>query len=267
MYKLGAIGAGHMGMVIIDCLARSGFAAPEKIMVHDTNPERTAAAAQKGYSIAGHEANVYTNCENVLIAVLPQQMQTVLLDLSECKVPNVPVVMSIVSGISSAYIRKFLGNETPVVCIVPSIGLSVGMGATALSRTENVGDGIFGEIKKTFDMNGETAVVDEPQLKDIIAANGCAPGYAFYFMEAVALAVADRGVDYSLAVKMTAKSFAGAAEMALASGKPLPELLAEVCSPGGLTTQAAKHFNEENVNRIIADGVNKSIRRGYELAK
>ena len=267
MHKLGAIGAGHMGMVIIDSLVCGKLASPAEVLVFEIDKRRAEQAQMRGYAIVGSETEVYTRCEYVLLAVLPQQCVSLLTDLSGCAPASPPVVISIVSGISSAFIRQYLGERTPVINVVPNLTLSVGAGATAISRTPNVLDEIFLNITEVFSSLGEIAIVEEPLLKEIIAANGCAPGYAFFFMDAVARTVAARGVDYSLAVRMTAKAFEGAAQMALAGEKDPSALCAQVCSPGGLTVQAIDHFNEHGLADTIASGIVKSIERGYELAK
>lgn len=268
MYKIGVIGAGHMGMALLDGVIRTGAAQPSEIYVYEKLPERAAAAQANGFIIAENERAVYDACAYLLLAVLPQEVEAVLQKLAEtsCKGSR-PVICSIVSGLGSVFIRGYLGEDTPVINIVPNIALSVGMGATVLARTSNVPDLVLNGAVKVLDELGLTAVAEERLLTEIIPANGCAPGYAFYMIDAVARAVAERGVDYALAVRMTAAGFAGAARMVLESEQTPDTLLARVCSPGGLTAQAIDYFNSHAMSEIIAGGVNESIRRGYELAR
>jgi pyrroline-5-carboxylate reductase len=253
-------------MVMLDAAVRHGAVKPEEVLLYDINPERMADAAGRGFHAAGDERDAAGNCQYLFLAVLPQNSETVLGRLSECGLPERPVVISIVSGLGSSCIRRFLGGETQVVNIVPNLTLSVGFGATAVSRTGNVPDAVFDGIVKLLERSGQVAAVGEERLRDIIPANGCAPGYAFYMIDAVAEACAERGIDYGLAVRMAAASFAGAAKMLLDSDRTPKELLSQVCSPGGLTAKGVEYFTGRGLGEIIAGGIAESVKRGYELA-
>ncbi|MDR1664278.1 MAG: pyrroline-5-carboxylate reductase [Clostridiales bacterium] len=266
MYKLGAIGAGHMGAAILKGAVKTGVFKPEEIAVCEINPTRRAKARDRGYVIHKDAAEVYEHCEYLLLSVLPQNAASLLAELARCSPAEMPVVVSIVSGMGSSFIRRMLGAETKVINVVPNITLSVGLGATAVSHTGNVTAEILAPVLQIFDGLGQTAVVDEKLLREIIAANGCAPGFAFYMMDAVAKAAEAHGVDYKLALKMTASAFEGAAKMALESGKSAADLLEQVCSPGGLTEKGVKYFDEHKLNEIIMNGAWESVKRGYELA-
>ncbi len=266
MYKLGAIGAGHMGMAILNGAAETGVVKPEDIAVYEVSPERAEAARKLGYQILNSAAEVYQNCVYFLIAVLPQNAAALLEELKNCEPKEKPVVVSIVSGMGSSFIRKALGADTRVINIVPNLTLAVGYGATAIAHTENVTAEILSPVLRVFEGLGQAVVAEEKLLREIISANGCAPGYAFYMINAVAKSAAERGVDYGLAVKMAAAAFGGAAKMILESEKTAEELLAQVCSPGGLTERGVNYFDAHKLDEIIKNGAWKSVKRGYELA-
>ena len=265
--KLSAIGIGHMGMTVLDCLVGGGLADPSQVLVYDIKAENISTAQTKGYNIASNAIQAYSNCEYLLLGVLPQNCEELLAELSGAAHKPSPVVISIVSGVGSAKIQRYLNPDTQVILVVPNLGLALGCGATALSCSKNTPPALFDRIVGIFSSYGEASVVDEPKLKDIIAANGCAPGYAFYFIHAIASAVADHGIDYEQAALMTAKAFEGAATMVLAKTHSPQELCQKVCSPGGLTVQAIQHFDSIGLTQAIAEAVGKSIQRGYDLAK
>lgn len=266
-YKLGAIGAGHMGMAMLDAAVREKALAAGEIAVYDLSAKRTDEARERGFAVLGSEREVFENCVCLFLAVLPQNVETVLTEISKSKNENDPAIVSIVSGTGSEYIRGFLGEKARVVCVVPNLGLSVNLGASAVSRTENVPDEIFNAVVGLLETTGRVAVAEESLLKEIIPANGCAPGYAYYFIDAVATACEKNGVDYKTAAEMTAAAFAGAAKLLLESGAGPRELLSKVCSPGGLTAKGIERFDELGVFGGIAAGTEASAARGRELAK
>jgi pyrroline-5-carboxylate reductase len=269
MFTIGAIGAGHMGMEILDAAVRADIAKPSGVLVYEKSPERARLARGRGFAAAGGESEVYLNAQYLLLAVPPQEtvLTPVLTKLSRCVVTHRPVVISIMAGIGSDCLRQYLGAQTPVICVMPTIGMSVGHGAAAVAHTPNVPTQALADILRIFTSTGEAAILKEPLLREAVAANGCSPGYAFYIMEALAKAVAERGVDYNMAVRMVARGFAGAAELALTRGTALPLLLAQVCTPGGLTAKGIDTFNAKGLDGALKEGALASIIRGYELMK
>ncbi|MCL2708167.1 MAG: NAD(P)-binding domain-containing protein [Defluviitaleaceae bacterium] len=265
MRKLGVIGFGHMAQTMLSGAADFGVIAPDDALVYDVSDSRMKEASRLGYGVASNGRAVYEGCRYLLLAVLPQNADGALSGLSGCGcVP--PVIISIVSGMGSSYIRKFLGEGVRVINLVPNLTISVGFGACAASRTENVPDKLWQAFLEVLGRFGQVAAVDEARLTEIIPANGCAPGYAFYLIDAVASACAEGGVDYGLAVKMAAASFAGAGKILLESNLGPAEQLARVCSPGGLTAKGIEYFNSCGIAKSIGEGVCESAKRGRELA-
>lgn len=59
----------------------------------------------------------------------------------------------------------------------------------------------------------------------------------------------------------------GSAEMALNLKLPMNELIKTIASKGGTTEAALKHFEENSMNKIVADALKKATKRSIELAK
>ena len=259
MFKIGAIGAGHMGMAVLEAMAGAD------ILVYDTDDKRKTAARANGFAVAESEIEVYSNVQILLLAVRPQNCEEVVTKLAGLtgKKEN-PVIVSIISGISSNYIRKYLGKSTAIITIMPTMGMKVNQGAAAIAHTDNVPKDILSYILGIFTATGEAVIVEEPLLKEIVAVNGCMPGYVFYMIDAFARGAKD--IDYHTAVRMAARGFIGAATQILEGGDP-KALQAEICTPGGLTAKGVNYFEEKQLDKVIAGGMAESIKRGYELSK
>lgn len=261
MFRIGAIGAGHMGMAVLDAMATAG----SSILVYDVDFGRMKAAKERGFAIAGSESEVYVNAEILLLAVRPQSCEELLEKLSKHRGnTSAPIVVSVMAGISSKYIRQHLGRGTAVISVMPTIGMRSGHGAAAIAHTQNVPEDVLSYIVKVFAETGDAVIVSEPQLMEIVAVNGCMPGYVLYLLDAFARGA--KGVDYPTAVRMAARGFMGAAAQVLEGGVP-KELLAQVCTPGGLTAQGVESFEGNDVAKLLAEGMAESVRRGYDLSK
>lgn len=268
MFKIGVIGAGHMGMAILDEIIAQGQAEASEILVYELDPKRRRQAKTRGFAAAGNESEVYANAQWLLLAVPPQACDELFDKLSRCaqRQKQKPVIVSIMAGISSDYMRKHLGTDTAVISIMPTLGMKVGQAVTAISHTDNVPADILTYLMGIFAVTGEIVVVEEPLHKELIAINGCMPGYAFYILDAFARWGEFQGIDYRMAIRMVARGFAGAAALVLDEIDPR-ELLTQVCTPGGLTAQGIAFFEQSELPEILAEGMENSIRRGYELAK
>jgi len=268
LFKIGSIGAGHMGMAILDSLIECGLEKPRNILVYELAPERQRAAKTRSFAAAGSEIELYSNAERVMLAVPPQTAEVILGKLAKIcdRLQKKPVIINIMAGISSSYIKGYLGSDTPVITVMPSMGMKSGHGAAAIAHTEDVPDEDISYIMKVFYATGEAAIVDEPLLKEIVAVNGCMPGYVLYILEAFAREAETQGIDYNMALRMAARGFIGAAMQILEGGTP-KEMLARVCTPGGLTAAGIASFENDKLAQLLGDGMANSTRRGYELSK
>lgn len=266
MYKIGSIGAGNMGLAIIDGAVGCKAFSNNDVAIFDICQDKIDLCKSKGYSVFSSEEDIYANCEIVLLAVKPQVYESLLNKLrdSHKKVKN-QVIITIAAGISTSYIQNFLGEDTKVIRVMPNTPLLIGHGACAFSRTENVSDEEFNNILKIFENMGEVAVIPEEHMNDIIAANGSAPAYVYYFIDCITRSVEKMGVEKEVAKKLVAQTFVGAAEMVLKTGKEPKELIQQVCSPGGTTIESIKVFDEKNIYSIINESCVKCVNRAYEL--
>ena len=264
MFKIGAIGAGHMGMAVLDAIATQ--VNPAEVLVYEIDQHRKKAVKSRSFAAAGSEYEVYCNSEILLLALRPQSCEELFNKLVKGtdKREESPVVFNIMSGISSNYIRKYLGEETPVITVIPTLGMKTGQGAAAVAFTDNVPADILSYILDIFKRTGEAVVLPESSLKEIIAVNGCMPGYVFYLIDAFARVA--QGVDYSTASRIVARGFIGSALQVMEGGDP-KELMGQVCTKGGLTAQGVDYFEKNQLDKILEEGMGESIRRGYELGK
>ncbi len=267
MYKIGSIGAGNMGLAIIDGAVGSKAFLSSDIAVFDICQDKIDLCKSKGYSVLSSEEALFLNCEIVLLAVKPQIYEDVLNKLkSSSEKVNNQIIITIAAGISTSYIQNFLGEDTKVIRIMPNTPLLIGHGACAFSKTDNVNDDEFDKIIRIFETMGEVAVISEEQMNDIIPANGSSPAYVYYFIDCITSSVEKMGIDKDAAKKLVAQTFIGAAEMVLKTGKDPKELIQQVCTPGGATIESIKVFDEKNLCEIIDEACIKCVNRAYELS-
>ncbi len=264
MFKLGIIGVGHMGGAILKGAIGCGVLTKEEVILFDISAERRAGLQEDGYQVVEDISEIRKNCKFLLLATAPQIFTTLLSDLSKVNVDHRQIIVSVAAGITSDLIKKHLG-DVGVICVMPNAPALVGMGASAMAKTADVTDEEFAVVYNVFSGVGIAEQMEEEQLFSIVPANGSAPAYVYYLINSVAEAVAARGVDYDTALRLTAQTFKGSAELLMQSDKTPTELVAGVCTPGGLTEQSIKSFERDGLSEIIKRGCDACIDRGLEI--
>ncbi len=264
-YKFGAIGFGNMGSAIAAGAVRNGIYAPCEIAVFDLSESKQQECAQAGYALLKSAREVFESCAQVLFAVKPQGMEALLAELKDAVSPY-PTVISIVAGYPSHKIRAVL-DGVHVVRVMPNTPLLLGCGATALCACEGTDKPELEQVEKIFAALGETYVISEDKMNEIIAVNGSSPAFVYYFIESIARWGESVGLSYPDCLRLCAKTFEGSARMILEGDTPPDELIRRVCSPGGTTIAAMNVLEELKVAESIASAADACTRRAVELGK
>ena len=267
MYKLGVIGAGNMGMAILDGAMAANVLHAEDVAVFDLSEQRIVLCKERGFHVLQGEAEVFSQSEVVLFAVKPQNFGSLLQKLSGVKPCDGQIVLTIAAGVSIGYLMRFLPYSKKIVRALPNTPLMLGLGATALAKTDDVSEEEFKKVAVLFSAAGEVAEIPENKMNEIIPVNGSSPAFVYYFIDAIAKSAEKMGVDYQTALRLAAKTFIGSAEMMMRSGRTAEDLIEEVCSPGGTTIEAIRVFDEKGMRNIIDEACVKCTKRAYEIGK
>lgn len=265
-HKLGIIGAGNMAMAIANGIIGGKIMTPEEIGVYVHTPSKVPSFEQQGFSICGSASQAYQTSRLVLLGIKPQVISSVLDELSPLPYHG-QILVSIVAGVSMDYIQGCFSEAVKIVRIMPNTPLLIGQGACALSRSGNVTNQEFQEIVDMFHLMGITEIIDESQMNEIIPVNGSSPAFVYYMINCMIESSVKRGIDPDTAQKLICKTFIGAANMITQTDIPIPQLIKNVCSPGGTTLEAIKVFDEKKLGDIFEEAFDKCIKRAYEIGK
>jgi pyrroline-5-carboxylate reductase len=103
-------------------------------------------------------------------------------------------------------------------------------------------------------------------MNEIIPVNGSMPAFLYYFVEAYIDDATSYGIPYETAKHLACEAVIGSAKMILETGKPIEELINDVCSPGGATLEGLRVLKENNFQEIIKESNKACIKRAYELS-
>ena len=148
MGKLGCIGYGAMGSALIAGFVSAGFSTRE-ILVYDTSSTARDKAKQQGFLIAD-DLGQLEECDYVLLAVKPQQLETVAASWKQERRDQ--VVISILAGVDTKTLRAALNREK-IIRVMPNLPAQIGRGVIAVHFPGEISDDekqfVLGLLQKT----------------------------------------------------------------------------------------------------------------------
>jgi pyrroline-5-carboxylate reductase len=203
----------------------------------------------------------------VVLAIKPQLMRAMALQLAPHLAANCPLVISVAAGIPHASLSRWFGPQVPVIRTMPNRPALNGFGATGLYAPANVGAAYRALAEDLMGAVSATVWVEhESQMDTVTAVSGSGPAYFFLFMEALEAAAHERGLPKDVAHRLTLETAFGAAQMARQSPDSLATLREQVTSKGGTTAAALEVLNGAGLRAIVAHAVAAADRRSAELA-
>ena len=263
---IGFIGAGNMAYALIKGLLNNGFNA-NQINISDPNEEllRNRESELK-VSTYSDNASLLSNSDVIFFAVKPQVLSSVCLELKGV-VKSKHLFVSIVAGIRSSDINRWLGGNFSLIRTMPNTPALFQAGVTGLFANELVDNEQKSLVSSILSSVGECFWVNEEKLIDAITAiSGSGPAYFFLLMESMKQAGMALGLDEETANSLSIQTAYGASLMANKTGKDSRTLRTEVTSPNGTTQSAIESFQDQNFEGIVANATRAAYDRARELS-
>lgn len=267
MSKLAIIGGGKMGEALVGGLTHSGWCDPTEIVVSEPHPERRAHLEKTyGISVTDDSVAAITGAENVLLAVKPQDMDTVL-DLIGPSIVSGQLVMTIAAGITIARLEGRFAVDVPVIRVMPNTPALLREGAAAIAAGTHATDAHMARADGILQAVGRVVHLPEKYLDAVTGVSGTGPAYVFFLAESLIEAAVGVGLPRDVATELTVQTLLGSARMLRDTGRHPVELREEVTSPGGTTVAAMRVLERAGVKSAFLDAVRAATERSRELAE
>lgn len=265
--RLTFVGSGNMASAIIAGLADRGYPG-EQIQVCGPSETQLADLQARYQVLTAPSAETFlAQTDVLLLCVKPQVMQSVCEALSESVKGKNLTVVSIAAGTSGQQIHGWLGQDLPLVRVMPNTPAMVHEGASGLYAGSSVEADAKNFIEQLFSAVGSVCWVDdESALHAVTALSGSGPAYGFLMLEAMEQAASSMGLPSKVAHTLACQTLLGAARLAAESEHPPAELKRRVMSPGGTTEQAIFSMEDAKFPEIVHTAILKAWQRSYTLA-
>ncbi len=217
--------------------------------------------------IESYQAPIPSN-SIVILAVKPQDMRAVCLQIAAGKFAADTLFVSIAAGVPTAVMRQWLGEQTNIVRCMPNTPAAIGHGISGLYADENISVDDKKCAQEILSGAGKIIWVQNEALLDAVTAiSGSGPAYLFYFMECLQESGKALGLSAQDSYALTLQTVAGAALLAQEHNQSFQELRADVTSKGGTTEQAINCLEENDFKQIIDMAVKAAAKRAAEISK
>ncbi|MDD2621036.1 MAG: pyrroline-5-carboxylate reductase [Syntrophomonadaceae bacterium] len=262
----GIIGCGKMAYALLKGINKSETKLLDGIMVNDTDSGRSNLFQHEFQAVPTEQKELVKSCRLVILAVKPQQVQTVLASTREHWTSD-HLLISIAAGITTSTLENELGIHLPVVRVMPNTPCLVGEGISAISGGRHASNADVQLVEKMFNSLGKTLVVDEKYMDAVTAVSGSGPAYIFLVIESMINAALQVGLDVNMARDLVLNTMRGSVSMIEQSGEHPAILREQVCSPAGTTIAGVRQLEENGIRKAFFQAVEKAFLRSIELGK
>jgi pyrroline-5-carboxylate reductase len=264
MGLVAVLGAGVMGETLLSGLLRSGRQASD-LIIAERRPERADELAERyGVEVLDNSAAV-AKADTVVLVVKPQDMGSLLDEISEHLRPGA-LVVSLAAGITTSFIEARLAEGVPVVRVMPNTPALVDEGMAAISPGSHCDEAHLAEAEALLRSVGKVIRVPEKQQDAVTAVSGSGPAYIFFVVEAMIEAGVHLGLPRATANELVIQTVVGAAKMLRETGEHPVVLRENVTSPAGTTAAAVRELEDHKVRAAFLTALEAARDRSRALA-
>lgn len=261
--KIAVLGCGNMASALVEGMNKSSSI---KTVCYTPSNTRAVELSEKTGGESVLNISELPECDIYMIACKPQQFDELADKLAKC-VKADSLIMSILAGTTTTYISKRL-NTSKVIRVMPNTPSLVGEGVNALYFTDDVNKKMKNEVINLFDSFSNVFVFEKEDEIDLITGfSGSGPAYIFEFARIMIEKMTSYGIDPNSASKMIKHTFLGASKLMVESDDSPEALRNKVTSKEGVTYEALKVFEDNNINKIFSDALDAAYKRSKELAR
>jgi len=265
--KIGFVGAGNMAEAMIKGLLHSGASRPENILASDVRKDRLNFISELfEVSVCEQNPDTVDQADLVVLAVKPQIMQTVLIELGD-HLDTSKLVISIAAGVPLATIESHLNKDLRLIRAMPNIAALVLESATAICPGKHASQDDLKLAKAIFDSIGKTVIIEEGLMDAVTGLSGSGPAYLFLIIDAMADAGVKVGLSRDNALTLSAQTVLGAAKLLIETGEHPGRLKDMVTSPGGTAIAGLHTLEEGGLRTTLINAVEVASRRSRELGR
>ena len=261
------VGCGHMGYAMLRGWLTSAKLYPGEVAIVEPDPTLRARARELGTTAFVDAGSLPAALEPVIVlfAVKPQLMHEVAPAYQRFRGA---CFVSVAAGIRMATLERLLGQGTALIRCMPNTPVAIGKGMMVVVANSHADAESQAFVTDLLSASGQVARLEDEALMDAVTAvSGSGPAYVFHFIECLARAAEEAGLDAAMARLLAVQTVHGAASLASQSSEDPAQLRQQVTSEKGTTAAALQVLMEEDrlqvlVRQAVLAAKNRSLELG-----
>lgn len=228
--------------------------APSELYLSRKRNGLLSGQKKEGYRVTDN-LRLVSECDVIILAVLPGQAMEVVLELKESLKKGDKILVSVVSAVSIQELKEWSGHAVPVVRVMPNTAAEFGASMTCVCGEEEES---VTRVKKLFDPLGQTMIIKEHLMPAATILAACGIAFFLRFIRAVSQGGIQIGFHAEEAGKIAAQTAMGAAELLMRTENH-PELeIDRVTTPMGCTISGLNEMEHFGLSSAMIKGIVKS---------
>ncbi|MFD9627781.1 late competence protein ComER [Peribacillus muralis] len=245
MKKIGVIGTGNMGTILIEAWLEANILNPADLIITNRTLSKALTLKEKhpGIEVAESAAEIAQQADFIFICVKPLQIDSLLTDIKQ-HINKEQLVISITSPVSVAQLESAV--KAPCARFIPSITNRVGSGVSLLSYGEGCSKEAKIALHELASAISAPVVIENDITRVASDIVSCGPAFFSYLAQAfIDAACQTTKIDKETATTLTENMLIGLGELLGKGVYTLPALQEKVCVKGGITGEGIKVLEAE----------------------
>ncbi len=250
---LGFIGTGNIVSDVVTGICNSKIPF-KKIIVSPRNKKKSNQLKKKFKKviIAKNNQDVVDNSDWVFLGVLPEIGEKILPKL---KFKNKQVIVSFISTIKYAQLKKIIKKKLKIVRAIPMPPIRLGKGPVAIFPPDK-------KVKSFFNKIGTTIEIKNEKLSNNFWAISGTMASFYELVKVLSDWLVKKRLNRIQAQEYITSLYSALAELAsVNSNKPLTNFVKESQTPGGLNWQGVNELRKAGYYKSMEKSVNNILKR------
>lgn len=243
--KIGIIGTGNMGRIIIEALVEGNAAAPSSMYITNRTISKALEIQNiyKDIIVLPNGSEVANKANLIFLCVKPRDMWECIKDILPA-IKKEQCIVSITSPITVSQLESLL--PCSVARIIPSITNRALAGVALFTFGGNCAPHWKYTLTEMFNHISQPVIIEEEITRVASDIVSCGPAFfTFLIRKFIEAAVAKTKINEELATDLTSKMLIGFGELLRKEYYTLATLQEKVCVKGGITGEGIKVLENE----------------------
>ncbi|MDQ1912875.1 late competence protein ComER [Paenibacillus sp. GD4] len=243
--RVGFIGTGSMGSILIEAFIQSGALSPENMVATNRTMSKVERLAEMypGLSVARSNKELVQACSVVFLCVKPGEFKSVIDDIAGITEPN-QLFVSITSPVLIRHLEELLPAK--IAKVIPSITNYVLSGATLCIYGDRIEPEDQLLLENLLSHISAPIRVSEKYTRISSDLSSCGPAFLAYFVEKyIEAAVSFTGISQEEATMLASEMTLGTGKLLTTGGFTPASLKQRVTVPGGITAEGLRIMEKE----------------------